>query len=58
MTTTALTVLTPPDPLAFVRPTRRTLFWRTFLIWQLIRFVVINLRITVMIVKSHGTRIR
>lgn len=42
-----------PSSLAFVRPTRRTVFWRTFVPWQLVRFLIINLRISLMIVKSH-----
>lgn len=37
-----------------IRPTQRALFFRTFLPWQLVRFLLINLRMTVMIVKSHG----
>jgi hypothetical protein len=40
------------------RPTARTLFFRTFLPWQLLRFVVINLRMTVMIVKSHDSKVK
>ena len=43
--------------LAYVRPTRRTLFWRTFLPWQIVRFIIVNLRISVMILKSHDTRV-
>ena len=39
------------------RPTRLTLFLRTFTPWQLWRFVVINFRMTLMILKSHGGRI-
>jgi len=39
------------------RPTRMTLFLRSCLIWQMFRFVVINLRMTIMIVKSHGRRL-
>lgn len=39
------------------RPTKIALFLRAFLPWQLIRFVIINLRMTVMIVKSHGRRL-
>lgn len=39
------------------RPTARTLFFRTFFPWQLFRFVVVNLRMTVMILKSHDSRI-
>ncbi|MFZ5442229.1 MAG: hypothetical protein ACOZQL_19630 [Myxococcota bacterium] len=50
-------VTTAPSALGFVRPTRRTLFWRTFAPWQLLRFIVINLRISAMILKSHDTRV-
>lgn len=39
------------------RPTRRTLFFRTFLPWQLLRFLVVNLRMTVMILKSHDSSV-
>jgi hypothetical protein len=39
------------------RPTKTTLFFRSFLPWQLIRFLVINLKMTVMILKSHGRTI-
>lgn len=38
------------------RPSPLTLFLRTFFIWQLVRFILINLRMTVMIVKSHGRK--
>ncbi len=58
MSANALAVTTAPAALAYVRPTRRMLFWRTFVPWQLVRFLIINLRITVMILKSHDTRIR
>ncbi len=59
MSTTALAqTAAPQQALAFIRPTRRTLFWRTFLPWQLIRFLIINLRITGMILRSHDTRLR
>jgi len=37
-----------------MRPTRLTRFMRTFPPWQLVRFIIINLRMIVMIVKSHG----
>ncbi len=40
-----------------LRPTPRTLAMRGSILWQLWRFVVINLRMTVMIWKSHDTRI-
>lgn len=36
-----------------VKPTPWVLFWRRFLLYQLIRFVIINVRMTVMILKSH-----
>jgi hypothetical protein len=52
---------TPKSPLStslgYLRPTRRTLFWRTFLPWQLIRFVIINLRMTKMIRRSHDRKL-
>lgn len=51
--TTART--TAPTALATVRPTLRTLFWRTFVPWQVVRFIIINLRISAMILKSHDT---
>ncbi len=51
------TVTTAPRALAFVRPTRWTVFWRTFVPWQLIRFVLINLKISVMILKSHDSKV-
>lgn len=35
------------------RPTRRTLFWRTFIPWQLWRFAVINLKMIGIIRRSH-----
>jgi hypothetical protein len=38
------------------RPNRLTVYLRTFLPWQALRFILINLRMTVMIVKSHGGR--
>lgn len=36
-----------------MKPTRWVLFWRTFWPYQLFRFVVINLRMLLMIFKSH-----
>lgn len=36
------------------RPTAGTVFMRTFLPWQIVRFVMINLRMLVIIGKSHG----
>jgi hypothetical protein len=45
------------NALVHVRPTKRTLFWRTFVPWQLLRFLVINLRMTRMIMRSHDTRV-
>lgn len=35
------------------RPTRTTLFWRTFLPWQMWRFVVINLKMLLIIRRGH-----
>jgi hypothetical protein len=35
------------------RPTRRTLFLRTFLPWQLWRFLAINLKMVGIIRRSH-----
>ena len=35
------------------KPTRGTLFWRTFLPWQMIRFAWINLRMIIVIRRSH-----
>ncbi|WP_338635633.1 hypothetical protein [Spirobacillus cienkowskii] len=40
------------------RPTPVTLYFRTFWLWQLIRFVIINIRMMNMISKSHGKKIR
>jgi hypothetical protein len=36
------------------KPTRSTLFWRTFLPWQIWRFVWINLKMFRIIAKSHA----
>ena len=36
-----------------LRPTGKALFWRTFLPWQLYRFIRINLRMMGLIRKSH-----
>jgi hypothetical protein len=47
----------PGSLLAYVRPTRSTLFWRTFWPWQLLRFLIINVRMTRMILKSHDTKL-
>ncbi len=40
------------------RPTSLTLYFRTFWFWQLIRFILINIRMVKMIKKSHGKRIK
>ena len=43
------------DKLSYVTmPTRRTVFWRTFLPWQMWRFAVINLKMMDIIRRSHG----
>jgi hypothetical protein len=39
------------------KPTHWTLWCRSFLPWQFLRFIVINLRMTVMILKSHGRHV-
>jgi hypothetical protein len=36
------------------RPTKLTLYMRSSLPWQLFRFIIVNIRMTVMILKSHG----
>ena len=38
------------------KPTRWTLFGRTFVPWQLWRFVVINIKMIEIIRRSHGSR--
>jgi hypothetical protein len=38
------------------RPTRATVFWRTFLPWQLWRFVRINWKMFAIIARSHRSR--
>lgn len=35
------------------KPTRWTRFWRTFLPWEMVRFAVINLKMLVVIRRSH-----
>ncbi len=37
-----------------MKPTGWVLFWRTFMPYQLWRFVIVNIRMMVMIWKSHG----
>lgn len=36
-------------------PGKGRLFLRTFLPWQILRFLLINLKMTQMIIKSHGS---
>jgi hypothetical protein len=48
---------TAPLARAFVRPTKSTLYWRTSVLWQLIRFIIVNLRISRMILRSHDTQL-
>ncbi len=45
--------LDSPEASYAPRPTRTTLFFRTFLPWQAIRFVVINLKMLGIIARSH-----
>ncbi|MCB0377862.1 MAG: hypothetical protein KDD33_05155 [Bdellovibrionales bacterium] len=40
------------------KPTPWTLFLRYFLPWQIFRFVIINIRMTFMILKSHGRKLK
>ncbi len=51
------TTTTEPEPaieaLYATRPTKATLFLRTFLPWQAWRFVVINLKMLRIIARSH-----
>ncbi len=35
-------------------PTRRTLFWRKFLPWQILRFFVLNIKIMRIVVGGHS----
>ncbi len=56
-TAQAITLTPAPDARAIMRPTHGTVRWRTSVLWQLVRFVIINLRITRMILKSHDTRL-
>ncbi|MFI5301925.1 MAG: hypothetical protein ACHREM_27870 [Polyangiales bacterium] len=37
-----------------LKPSKMVLFSRTFFLYQLYRFIVVNLRMLVMIWKSHG----
>ena len=41
------------DAFYATKPTRATIFWRTFLPWQLVRFAWINLKMLVIIFRSH-----
>lgn len=38
-------------------PSRMTLFFRTFIVWQLLRFIAINLRMIRMISIGHSGRL-
>ena len=35
-------------------PTKTTLFWRSFVPWQLIRFIVLNVKIIKIVVGGHS----
>lgn len=35
-------------------PTKKTLFWRNFIPWQIIRFFALNLKILKIVVKGHS----
>ncbi len=45
--------MTPYLHLDAPKPTRGTLFWRTFVPWQLLRFALINLKMFRIIARSH-----
>ncbi|ARU49575.1 hypothetical protein FA592_14205 [Sulfurospirillum diekertiae] len=46
--------LTPYSQNAFTPiPSKFTLFRRTCVIWQVIKFIMINIRMTILIIKSH-----
>ncbi len=53
MSTTATEPAPDTAALYATRPTRVTLFLRTFLPWQAWRFVVINLKMLRIIARSH-----
>jgi hypothetical protein len=57
MTTSGRLEPHPVDGTAAALPTRRTLFLRTFIPWQLVRFAWINLRMLRVIWRSHRTRL-
>ncbi len=44
----------PPRTPDAALPTRLTVFMRTFVPWQLLRFAVINLKMLRLIRRSHG----
>jgi hypothetical protein len=44
----------PPRAPDAALPTRGTVFMRTFLPWQMLRFAVINLKMVRLILRSHG----
>lgn len=46
-----------PSTRGAMRPTHATVFWRTFVPWQVIRFLIINFKISMMILKSHDTKL-
>lgn len=50
-------ITTTPGSRSGMRPTKWTLFWRTFVPWQFIRFLLINLKMTGMILRSHDTKL-
>lgn len=51
--TTQIAAAPPRTPDAAL-PTRATVFMRTFLPWQMVRFAVINLKMLRLIRRSHG----
>jgi hypothetical protein len=35
-------------------PTKGTIFWRTFIPWQFVRFIVLNIKILKIVVGGHS----
>ncbi|MGE0443808.1 MAG: hypothetical protein AB7P99_01165 [Vicinamibacterales bacterium] len=57
MTTSVRPERYPVDDTAAALPTPWTLFLRTFIPWQIVRFAWINLRMLRVIWRSHRTRL-
>lgn len=46
-----------PSKAIVIRPTPMTIHMRNFLPWQIIRFIIINIKMTLMIMKSHDSEV-